>query len=69
LSDRLSKEVEWAMPLNDLLIGDHIDPKQVFVLRHWPTEPALNKIFPLIRLEATWKDWPHTRSPSGINEN
>lgn len=36
------------MNLNDLLLGKKINPLEVLVLRHRPTEPELNKVFPLI---------------------
>ena len=32
------------MNLNDLLLAKNIDPKQVLVFRHRPTEPRLNKV-------------------------
>ena len=34
------------MNLNDLLRDKSIDPHQVLVLRHRPTEPGLNKVLP-----------------------
>lgn len=34
------------MNLNDLLLGEGIDPQQVLVLRHRPWEPQLNKVLP-----------------------
>ncbi len=36
------------MNLNDLLRAKNIDPHQVLVLRHRPSEPELNKILPLL---------------------
>jgi hypothetical protein len=36
------------MKLNDLLLGKQIDPKDVLVLRHRPTEPQLFRVFPLL---------------------
>ena len=36
------------MDLNDLLLGKGIDPHQVLVFRHRPSEPELNKVFPLL---------------------
>ena len=36
------------MNLNDLLITKNVDPEKVLVLRHRPSEPELNKVFPLI---------------------
>jgi hypothetical protein len=36
------------MELNDLLHKENIDPEQVIVLRHRPSEPELNKVFPLL---------------------
>ncbi|HEY4677326.1 MAG TPA: GIY-YIG nuclease family protein [Candidatus Angelobacter sp.] len=36
------------MNLNDLLLAKNIDPQQVLVLRHRPTEPELNKVLPLL---------------------
>lgn len=34
------------MDLNDLLLARNINPEHVLVMRHRPTEPALNKILP-----------------------
>ncbi|MHA1165192.1 MAG: hypothetical protein ACTSP0_06370 [Alphaproteobacteria bacterium] len=34
------------MNLNDLLSGESIDPRHVFVIRHRPFEPELNKVLP-----------------------
>ncbi len=34
------------MTLNDLLRGKNIDPEQVLVMRHRPSEPELNKVLP-----------------------
>jgi len=39
------------MNLNDLLLGKGIDPQHVFVLRHRPHEPELNKILPWLAAE------------------
>ena len=39
------------MNLNDLLRGKDIDPKQVLVLRHRPSEPELNNILPWLAAE------------------
>lgn len=39
------------MNLNDLLRGKGIDPKQVLVLRHRPSEPELNKWLPRLAAE------------------
>lgn len=39
------------MNLNDLLPKAGIDPKQVLVLRHRPTEPELNKVLPWLAAE------------------
>lgn len=39
------------MKLNDLLLGEGIDPHKVLVLRHRPHEPKLNKIFPWLAEE------------------
>jgi hypothetical protein len=36
------------MELNDLLRGKEIEPREVLVLRHRPTEPDLNKVLPLL---------------------
>ena len=45
------------MNLNDLLRAKSIDPKQVLVLRHRPTEPELNKVLP----------WLATKKPEVFN--
>ncbi len=37
--------------LNDLLLGKGIEPKHVFVLRHRPSEPQLNKVLPWLAAE------------------
>jgi hypothetical protein len=37
--------------LNDLLRGRGIDPEQVLVLRHRPSEPELNKVLPWLAAE------------------
>jgi hypothetical protein len=39
------------MDLNDLLRKKDIDPQQVLVLRHRPTEPELNKVLPWLAAE------------------
>jgi len=39
------------MYFNDLLVKQEIDPRQVLVLRHRPSEPKLNKVFPRIASE------------------
>jgi hypothetical protein len=39
------------MNLNDLLHGKGIDPQQVLVLRHRPSEPGLNKVLPWLAAE------------------
>ncbi len=39
------------MNLNDLLAKEVIDPTQVIVLRHRPTEPQLNKVLPWLAAE------------------
>jgi len=39
------------MNLNDLLRGKGIDPEQVLVLRHRPSEPELNKVLPWLAAE------------------
>jgi hypothetical protein len=39
------------MLFNDLLQKMHIDPKQVIIFRHCPTEPQLNKVFPWLAAE------------------
>ena len=39
------------MNLNDLLRGKSIDPKQVLVMRHRPSEPGLNKVMPWLAAE------------------
>lgn len=39
------------MNLNDLLRGKGIDPQDVLVLRHCPTEPELNRVFSRIASE------------------
>jgi hypothetical protein len=39
------------MNLNDLLLGNGIDPKHVLVLRHRPWEPKLNNVLPLLAAE------------------
>ncbi|MFH1891862.1 MAG: GIY-YIG nuclease family protein [Candidatus Zixiibacteriota bacterium] len=39
------------MNLNDLLLGEGIDPKHVLVLRHRPREPELNKVLPWLAAE------------------
>jgi hypothetical protein len=36
------------MDLNELLVGKGIDPHEVLVFRHRPTEPELNKVFLLL---------------------
>lgn len=36
------------MELNDLLRAKDIEPREVLVLRHRPTEPDLNKVLPLL---------------------
>ncbi|UWU79125.1 hypothetical protein N2603_11895 [Bradyrhizobium huanghuaihaiense] len=36
------------MEFNDPLLGKKIDPAGVIVFRHRPSEPELNKVFPLI---------------------
>src|SRR5262245_54793783 len=36
---------------NDLLTGKDLDPRQVVVLRHRPTEPQLNKVLPWLAVE------------------
>src|SRR6478672_10535136 len=36
------------MDLDDLLLGKGIDPHQVLVFRHRPTECELHKVFPLL---------------------
>lgn len=36
------------MELNELLQGKRIEPHEVLVLRHRPTEPDLNKVLPLL---------------------
>jgi hypothetical protein len=43
------------MDLNDLLQKQGIDPAQVIVLRHRPSEPKFNKVFPW--LAADRPDW------------
>lgn len=45
------------MNLNDLLRGKGIDPKQVLVLRHRPSEPELNK----------WLPWLAAEKPDAFN--
>ena len=39
------------MNLNDLLLGNNIDPKHVLVFRHRPPEPDLNKVLPWLAAE------------------
>ena len=39
------------MNLTDLLRKNDIDPEQVLVFRHRPTEPALNRALPLLASE------------------
>ena len=39
------------MTLNDLLLAKGIDPKQVIVLRHRPSESKLNKVLPWLAAE------------------
>src|SRR5690349_13164949 len=39
------------MTLNDLLRGKGIDPEQVLVLRHRPSEPELNRVLPWLAAE------------------
>jgi hypothetical protein len=39
------------MNFNDLLLDQHIDPRQVLVLRHRPNAPALNKVLPWLASE------------------
>ena len=39
------------MDLNDLFQKKRIDPRQVVVLRHRPTEPGLNKVLPWLAAE------------------
>src|ERR1700730_14848873 len=36
------------MNLNELLLGKGIDPRQVIVLRHRPSEPEFRKVLPLL---------------------
>ena len=40
------------MNLNDLLRDSNIEPEQVLVMRHRPTEPELNKILPRLAAES-----------------
>ena len=42
---------EAMMELNDLLIAQSIDPKEVLVLRHRPSEPELRKVLPWLAAE------------------
>ena len=37
--------------MNDLLVGKGIDPTQVLVFRHRPTEPQLRKVLPWLAAE------------------
>jgi hypothetical protein len=39
------------MNLNDLLLTRNLKPEEVLVLRHRPTEPALNKVLPWLAAE------------------
>jgi len=39
------------MNLNDLLLKQKINPEEVLVMRHRPTEPALNKVLPWLAAE------------------
>jgi hypothetical protein len=39
------------MYFNDLLLKKGIDPRQVLVLRHRPSEPKLNRVFPRVAAE------------------
>ena len=39
------------MYFNDLLLKKEIDPRQVLVLRHRPSEPKLNRVFPRLASE------------------
>ena len=39
------------MNLNDLLVSKKIDPEQVLVLRHRPSDPRLNKVLPWLAAE------------------
>lgn len=39
------------MELNELLMVKGIDPREAIVFRHRPTEPELNKVFPLLAAE------------------
>jgi GIY-YIG catalytic domain len=39
------------MDLNDLLRGSDIDPREVLVLRHRPTEPKFRKVFPWLAVQ------------------
>ena len=39
------------MDLNNILSKCDIDPKQVLVLRHRPSEPRLNKVLPWLVVE------------------
>lgn len=41
------------MKLNDLLAEQNISPENVLVLRHRPTEPELNRVFPLLAGDRT----------------
>jgi hypothetical protein len=43
--------VGLAMNLNDLFHGKNIQPQDVLVLRHRPSEPQLNKVFPWLAVE------------------
>jgi hypothetical protein len=40
------------MNLNELLLGKGIDPRQVIVLRHRPSEPELRKVLPLLAADS-----------------
>lgn len=53
------------MTLNDLLERQHIDPKNVLVLRHRPHEPELRKVLPWLAAEkpAVFNAYQQTQGP------
>ena len=57
---------ERRLGFNDLLAKAEIDPRDVVILRHRPTEPALNKILPALAAEQPdlFNAYQQTQSPA-----
>ena len=57
---------ERRLGFNDLLAKAEIDPRDVIILRHRPTEPALNKILPALAAEQPdlFNAYQQTQSPA-----